>query len=63
MDDTWQRLRDSKISVADVWHGYRENIRHLLDEVDVLLIDIDDNRVVVNLNHGNGIGEQITYDI
>ncbi len=61
VNDTWQRLRDSKISAADVWHGYRKNLRHVLDEINLLLNNIDANRVIITSDHGNGIGEWGIY--
>jgi hypothetical protein len=61
VNDTWQRLRNSELSLSDVWDGYCENLRYVLDEVELLLENVDAERVVITSDHGNGVGEWGIY--
>ncbi|HET7325006.1 MAG TPA: hypothetical protein VFJ06_11805 [Halococcus sp.] len=40
-----------------VWWAYRENLRHVLDDLEVLLENLDADRVVISADHGNAVGE------
>ncbi|MFC7135343.1 hypothetical protein ACFQJ3_19670 [Salinibaculum sp. GCM10025337] len=60
-NDTWQRFRNSELSLSEVWKGYRENLRYVLDEVKLLLENVDAERVVITSDHGNGVGEWGIY--
>ena len=55
--DTWLRLRDSELTVKEVWDGYRQNLRYVLDEVALLLNNVDAEGTVITSDHGNGSGE------
>lgn len=39
------------------WEGYLDNLRFVLDEVDLLLSNLDADRVVVSADHGHMLGE------
>lgn len=51
------RLRDSELTVKEVWDGYRQNLGHALEEVALLLNNVDAESTVITSDHGNGIGE------
>jgi hypothetical protein len=53
----WQRLRDGEVSRDRVWEAYRENLRSVLDDVNLLLSNVDADRVVITADHGNALGE------
>jgi len=55
--DTWLRLRDSELTVKEVWDGYRQNLRYVLDEVALLLNNVDAEGTVITFDHGDGSGE------
>ena len=55
--DTWLRLRDSELTAKEVWDGYRQNLRHVLDEVALLLNNVNAKSTVITFDHGNGLGE------
>ena len=40
-----------------VWRAYRENLRHVLDDVSLLLANMDAERVAISADHGNAFGE------
>jgi hypothetical protein len=49
-------LRRGRISRADAWRSYLENLRVVLDEVAVLRENIDAERVVISADHGEAFG-------
>lgn len=59
--DVWGMLRDGEVNVEDVWEGYEDNLRYVLEEVAVLLDNIDAQRAVVTSDHGNAKGEWGIY--
>lgn len=59
--DVWTRLRKGELSRETVWNGYRDNLKYALDEVGLLLQNVSSDRVVITSDHGNAIGEWITY--
>lgn len=52
----WDRFDDGAISFEELWQGYRENLKFVLDDVRLLLENVD-GRVVISSDHGNAIGE------
>lgn len=61
VNDTWEQLRNSELSLTEVWEGYGENLRYVLDEVELLLKNVDAECVVITSDHGNGVGEWGIY--
>jgi len=53
----WEKLRQGNVSREDVWYGYCENLRYVLDSVAKLLENYDAKRVLVTADHGNALGE------
>lgn len=60
-DNVWERLRKGELSEAEVWEGYQENLRYVLEDVELLLENIDMENVVITSDHGNAIGERGIY--
>ncbi|SDQ41263.1 hypothetical protein SAMN05216278_1422 [Halopelagius longus] len=56
-DSVWDRLEGGQISTERVRRSYRENLRYVLDDVEVLLRSIDADRVVISADHANAFGE------
>lgn len=57
----WERLRTGRISRADLWDAYLDNLRWALDEVKTLLESVDADRVIVTSDHGEAFGEWWYY--
>ena len=60
-DHVWEKLRRGGVSLAEVWRGYRANLRYVLDSVETLLSNFDAERAVVTADHGNAVGEWGVY--
>lgn len=56
----WYQLRDGEISESQLWAAYKDNLRAVLEEVQLLVENVD-GRVVVTSDHGNAIGEYGIY--
>lgn len=61
IDSVWDKLENGSVSKSRVWEAYRDNLRHVLDSVDVLLENVDADDVVITADHGNGFGEAGIY--
>jgi hypothetical protein len=59
--DIWRQLEDKKVEPAQVWEDYRATLDYVLEEVELLLENIDAERVVISSDHGNAIGEWGIY--
>lgn len=53
----WDKLRDGEIDPDVAWEAYRDNLRYVLDDVELLLENLDAERVVISADHGNAFGE------
>jgi len=60
-ETAWDRLRKGEVTYEAVWDGYEENLRTVLDDVNLLLESIDAERVVITADHGNSMGEKGLY--
>jgi hypothetical protein len=58
----WDELRAGKQDFETVWAAYLDNLRVVLDDVELLLESIDADRVVLTADHGNAVGEWGFYD-
>lgn len=56
-DSVWEDLESGRISADEVWQSYRANLKHVLDDVDLLLRNVDAEQVVITADHGNAFGE------
>lgn len=60
-DDIWTRLQRGEVTKGRVWNAYRDNLRYVLDDVEILLNNIDADNVVITSDHGNAFGEWGIY--
>jgi hypothetical protein len=59
--DVWTNLDLGLVSERAVWRAYRDNLRFVLDEVELLLENVDADRAIVTSDHGNALGEWGVY--
>jgi hypothetical protein len=50
-------LRKGEITREEAWDSYIENLRLVLDELEVLLTNVDVEKVVITADHGEAFGE------
>ena len=55
--DDWNLVKSGEKDIDQVMTEYRDNLRAVLSEVEILLSNIDADRVVVTSDHGNATGE------
>jgi hypothetical protein len=60
-DSVWDRLSSDEIAQDVVWESYRENLRYVLDDVELLLENLDARTVVISADHGNAMGQWGQY--
>ncbi|MFB6163071.1 MAG: hypothetical protein ABEJ86_06515 [Halococcoides sp.] len=59
--NVWERIQRGEKDPDEAWDGYRDNLRWVLDDVELLLENVDAERVVISSDHGNLIGEWGCY--
>ena len=57
----WEMLSEDEIDKVRVWKSYIENLKYVLDQVQVLLNNIDSDQVVISADHSNLFGEWNIY--
>jgi len=57
----WKLLETGDADRGEVWDLYEENLRLVLDEVELLLENVDAEQVVITADHGNAFGEYTIY--
>lgn len=57
----WKSLEAGDADHDEVWQLYENNLRLVLDEVELLLENVDAENVVVTADHGNAFGEYSVY--
>jgi hypothetical protein len=50
-------LRKGEITREEAWNSYIENLRLVLDELEVLLTNTDAEKVIITADHGEAFGE------
>jgi hypothetical protein len=50
-------LRKGEITRQEAWDSYLESLRLVLDELEVLLTNVDAEKVVITADHGEAFGE------
>lgn len=60
-DDVWTLIQEGNVSVDDAYESYVENLRYVLDDVELVLSNIDADEVVITADHGNAFGEWREY--
>ena len=59
--DDWVLLGRGKRDLDDVWSSYRENLKVVLEHVEILLNNIEAEKVIITSDHGNAAGEYGLY--
>lgn len=59
--NVWDFVRDGKVNKDDVWEAYLDNLRIVLNEIELLVDNLDAERVVITSDHGNAMGELEQY--
>lgn len=54
-------LKSGAATREEVWQAYLENLRFVLDQVEVLLENLDREQVVITADHGEAFGEYMFY--
>ncbi|WP_436344722.1 hypothetical protein [Natronorubrum sp. FCH18a] len=57
----WRSLRDGEASRAEIWELYLDNLRVVLDQIEVLLENVDAETVAITADHGEAFGEFGAY--
>ncbi|WP_226010467.1 hypothetical protein [Halomicrobium salinisoli] len=57
----WPTIREGDVSLDDAWTGQKENLRFVMDEVELLINNIDAEKLVISSDHGNAFGEYGFY--
>jgi len=55
-------LRKGKIDRDDYWSAYRDNLRLVLEDLELLLSNLDAEKVAISSDHGDALGEWGVYD-
>lgn len=56
-DSPWKDASNGKVERAELVEAYRANLRYVLDDVELLIQNVDAERVVITADHGNAFGE------
>jgi len=59
--NVWDELRDGLLEEEKIWSAYQNNLRVVLNDLEVLLENVDANRAVITSDHGNAFGEWGLY--
>lgn len=57
----WDLLQIGAISREDAWNAYQDNLEWVLKEVELLLSNLDAEKVVLSSDHGEAFGEWGLY--
>ena len=60
-NDVWSLIKKGELSVERAYDSYKENLRYVLDDIELVLSNIDAERVVITADHGNAFGEWWAY--
>lgn len=61
-DTVVDALRKDKIDFDTFWTAYQDNLRRVLDDVELLLSNVEADRVAITADHGDALGEWGVYD-
>lgn len=60
-ENVWDLLHVGELSKEEVWKCYLDNLRWVLDDVELILNNIDIGSVVITADHGECFGERGMY--
>lgn len=61
-DNVWKGLMVGRGNKGEIWESYIENLRYVLEHVELLLENVDADTVAITADHGNAMGEWGVYD-
>jgi hypothetical protein len=61
LQQPFDALKSGNASKDEVWEAYLDNLRFVLDEVELLLENLDADRVAISADHGEAFGEYGFY--
>jgi len=56
-DSIWDDIKTGEIDPEIVWEAYQENLEYVLEDVQLLLSNINAERVLITADHANAFGE------
>lgn len=60
-EDVWTLLQEGVITKEEAYTSYVANLRYVLDDIELVLSNLDSERVVITADHGNAFGEWGEY--
>ena len=57
----WTKLQVGERDFETTWEYYRDNLEWVLEELELLLTNVDAEKVVISADHGNSMGEYGFY--
>lgn len=57
----WTSVQEGKVPLETVKGAYRDELRHVLDDVELLLQNIDSDKAIISADHGEAMGEYGLY--
>lgn len=60
-NSVWDAAQAGEISSERVWRSYKENLRYVLNDVEILLNNVDAETAYISSDHGNAFGEWWTW--
>ncbi|MFB6115737.1 MAG: hypothetical protein ABEK04_05645, partial [Candidatus Nanohalobium sp.] len=60
--DVWDELMLDNVDRDEVWKGYKDNLRKVLEEVELLKENMDAEKMIITADHGNGLGRPFSTE-
>jgi len=60
-EDDWWGYLDRTGDTETVWEAYLNDLRYVLDDVEIVLSNVDAEKVAITADHGNAFGEWGAY--
>jgi hypothetical protein len=60
-NDVWTLIKNGEIAVDEAYDSYVQNLRYVLDDIQLVLSNIDAENVIITADHGNAFGEWGEY--
>lgn len=60
-ETVWDWIASGRLSRDEAWGHYLDNLRWVLDDVELLLENVDADRVIISADHGEAFGEWGAY--
>ncbi|MDT3435560.1 sulfatase-like hydrolase/transferase [Haloarcula sp. 1CSR25-25] len=60
-ESVWKSVLYGENSKSEIWEAYQDNLHYVLESIQVLLENVDAEKVVITADHGNALGEWWTY--